>query len=259
MPDVKELYELVTKQSPPDAGALERQRIRQIRTMRNRKVGAFAIAAAIGVAAVAVILGTRQGPEVTDVGTDVTPSPEEVATGFVEAYGALDADRAVSYLASDADVSSFVGWLGEQGGEGPSEEFRLAFSLLAAQGYSHTLESCEERIRSAEVTNLRCTYDFHWLRSDEIGRGPYGGSYVDLIVAEGEIVHASLHFEIGEVGPQMWAPFADWVARTHPDDVAVMYEDETQSLERFTEASIRLWERHTRGYVKYVERQADGQ
>ena len=39
MPDVMEVYEMVTKQKPSDTGALERQRTRQIRTMRNRKVG----------------------------------------------------------------------------------------------------------------------------------------------------------------------------------------------------------------------------
>ena len=54
MPDVKQVYEMVTKQRPPDVGALERQRTRQIRTMRNRRVGAFAVAAAIGAAAVVV-------------------------------------------------------------------------------------------------------------------------------------------------------------------------------------------------------------
>ena len=59
--DIREVYEMVTKQKPSDTGALERQRTRQIRTMRNRKVGAFAVVAAIVVAAVAVILATRPG------------------------------------------------------------------------------------------------------------------------------------------------------------------------------------------------------
>ena len=52
MPDVREVYEMVTKQKPPEPGALQRQQKRQVRTARNRKVGAFAIAAAIGLAAV---------------------------------------------------------------------------------------------------------------------------------------------------------------------------------------------------------------
>lgn len=56
MPDVREVYEMVTKQKPPEPGALERQQKRQVRTARNRKFGAFAIAAAIGAAAIALIL-----------------------------------------------------------------------------------------------------------------------------------------------------------------------------------------------------------
>lgn len=254
MPDIREVYEMVTKQKPSDTGALERQRTRQIRTMRNRKVGAFAVVAAIVVAAVAVILATRPGEGGTRTGVGPRTNPVEIATGFVEAYGALDADRTIAYLAPGADTSSVTGWVGAQGGEGPLDEFRLVFSLLNAQGYSHTLDSCEERGRSASVTNLRCSYDLHWLRSDEIGRGPFSGSYLDLIVRGGEIAHVASHFDTGKVGRQIWQPFARWVSRNHPEDVLVMYEDETQSLERVTEESIRLWERHTRQYVKEVGR-----
>jgi hypothetical protein len=39
---------MVTKQKPSDPGALERQRVRQVRTMRKRKAGAIAAVALIG-------------------------------------------------------------------------------------------------------------------------------------------------------------------------------------------------------------------
>jgi hypothetical protein len=254
MPDVKEVYEMVTKQKLSDPGALERQRTRQVRTMRNRKIGAFAVAAAIGAVVVVVILASLDGQGTTGrtIGTDPEPTAMEVATDFIQAFGALDADRTVAYLADDANVSSVIGWLGAQGDEGPLEEFRLLFSLLEAQGYTQTIDSCEEVGSSDSVTTLRCTYDFHTFGSDEIGRGPFSGSSFDLIVRDGEIAHAVVTMEIEEFGPQMWDPFADWVATNHPEDVAVMYEDETQSLERVTEASIRLWGRHVRGYVRHV-------
>ncbi len=258
MPDVKEVYDLVTNQRPSDPGALERQRTRQIRTLRRRKIGAFAVAAAIGVVAVVVILAARPGDETTNTGAPEDATPQEVATGFVEAYGALDVERTIAYLADDADVSSVIGWLGAQGGEGPLDEFRLAFSLLDAQGYSHTLDSCEERGRSASVTNLRCSYDLHWLRSDEIGRGPFSGSYFDLIVRDGEIAHVEVHMDTGKVGRQIWEPFARWVSRNHPRDVLVMYEDETQRLERVTAESIRLWERYTKKYAEEVNHGSTG-
>src|SRR5918995_2616983 len=59
MPDVREVYEMVTKQKAPEPGALERQQKRQVRTARNKKLGALAVAAAVGVLAVVVILATR--------------------------------------------------------------------------------------------------------------------------------------------------------------------------------------------------------
>jgi hypothetical protein len=257
--DIREVYEMVTKQKPPDTGALERQRTRQIRTMRNRKIGAFAVAAAIVVAAVAVILATRPGEKATKTGGDPRTNPVEVATSFVEAYGAFDVEKTMSYLADDANVAPLIEWVGAQGGEGPLEGFRLLFSLLQAQGYEQTLDSCEELGRSASVTSLHCTFDFHSLRSDEIGRGPYSGSYFDLIVRDGEIVHASNYLEIERFSPQMWEPFARWVSRTYPEDAAVMYRDETHSLERLTEESIRLWERHTKEYVREVKQSGTGE
>ena len=254
MPDVKEVYEMVTKQKPPDPGALERLHTRQARTMRSRKLGAFAVAAAIGAAAVVVILASLDGQDTTGrtIGTDVEPTATEVATGFIDAYGALDVNRTMAFLSDDADYSQLISWVGGRGG--PREQFRLLFSLLEAQGYAQTLDSCEEVGVSGTVTNLHCTYDFHSLGSDEIGRGPYGGSYFDLIVRDGEVVHVDApYMEIERFSPQMWEPFAEWVATNHPEDVAVMYQDETQSLERVTDESIRLWRRHVRGYVDAVQ------
>jgi hypothetical protein len=257
--DIREVYEMVTKQKPSDTGALERQRTRQIRTMRNRKVGAFAVVAAIVVAAVAVILATRPGEKQATTGIPGTPTPIEVATGFVDAYGALDVDRAFTYLADDASVTQLVGWVGPQGEEGPLGRLRLVFSLLQAEGYSHTLDACEELGSSGSVTTVRCTVDFHSLGSDEIGRGPYRGSYFDLTVRDGEIAAASNYLEIGKFSPQMWEPFARWVSRNYPDDSAVMYRDETHSLERVTAASIRLWGQNVRRYVEHMQQSGAGQ
>jgi dipeptidyl aminopeptidase/acylaminoacyl peptidase len=89
MPDIREVYEMVTKQKAPEHGALERQQKRQVRTARNRKLGGFAVAAAFGVAAVvAVILGTRAGQNET------TPAeePATVAPGTGSGPFLLDLD-----------------------------------------------------------------------------------------------------------------------------------------------------------------------
>jgi len=58
MPDMKQVYDMVTKQKPPEPGALERQHTRQRRRSVGKKLGAFTVAAAIALAAVALFLGT---------------------------------------------------------------------------------------------------------------------------------------------------------------------------------------------------------
>jgi hypothetical protein len=209
----------------------------------------------IGAAAVAVLLIgacqsnekapiTAQAPGATEAQQNpVNAKAEEVATGFLKAYGAFDADRAITYLADDAVLSGF----GLQG----TKEFRLLLSFLKAEGYKQMLTSCKETGSSASGTDVRCPFDFHAIRSDEIGRGPYSGSYFDLTVLDSEIVRASLYWEIAEFSPQMWEPFATWVSTTYPEDAAAMY-NETLTDYRLTEKSIRLWERHSRGYVEEV-------
>lgn len=47
MPDVREVYEMVTKQSPRQPNALDRQLARQARATRNRKIGAIALSFAL--------------------------------------------------------------------------------------------------------------------------------------------------------------------------------------------------------------------
>ena len=180
--------------------------------------------------------------------------PVEVATSFLEAYGAFDADQAITYLADDAEISKLIGSVGAQGVEGTREEFRLLVSFGEATGYKQTGISCEELGTSASGTGVLCTSDYHNFGSDQIGRGPFSAVSVELAVRDGEIVQARQDFGTEEFSTQMWEPFARWVSKAYPEDAAVMYEDGGTSGVRLTEESIRLWERHIQGYVEEVGR-----
>jgi Tol biopolymer transport system component len=86
VPDVREVYEMVTQQTPPKPDALERQRKRQLRHTMNRKLGAFAVAAAIvGLAAFLVVDSIVDGspqhrnPAVPRPRVTVPPVPAIVA------------------------------------------------------------------------------------------------------------------------------------------------------------------------------------
>jgi hypothetical protein len=83
MAELKEVFEMVTNKTEPDLDSWKDQEQRQRRTVRNKKIGAFAVAAAIGVAAVGLILGTRGEESTTTPGVEpptVNPAAPETGT-----------------------------------------------------------------------------------------------------------------------------------------------------------------------------------
>jgi hypothetical protein len=177
------------------------------------------------------------------------PAAEEVATGFLEAYAAFDVNQAMTYLADDADFSGLVNSVGPFVSEATVDDLRLHVALLEAESYKQLLHPCENLANSTSGTDLRCRFDYHILRSDEIGLGPYSGSYFDFTVRDGEIVHVSEMMAINEFSPQMWEPFRAWVATTYPEDAKVMYAGGGAA---FTEESIALWKQRSQEYAKEV-------
>jgi hypothetical protein len=231
-----------------DPGVLEPQHKRQHRWSRGKRIGAVAAAAvALVLIAALLIIQSREDAPATDQTPVAAEAPEntvnaravKVATGFIEAYGAFDVERAIAYLADDATISV----LGEQ------DDPRLLISWLRATGYEQIVDPCEQVGNSAS-SSVHCTFAFHGLRSGEIGRGPFGGSSFDLVVRDGKIVEASQTWEIEKFSPQVWEPFANWVSTAHPKDAAVMYTDGSHTNVRLTEESIPLWEQYTRAYVE---------
>jgi hypothetical protein len=253
MSELREVFEMTTKQVEPDLEAWREQEKRQRRANRNKKIGAFAVVAALGVVAFVAILGPKATTPPKEPGVNpADATAEEVATSFVRAYGALDADQAITYLADDADISELMTSVGAQSVEGTLEEFRLLISLMEAQGYKQMFVSCDETGSFSFGTAVRCTFDFHLLGSDAFGHAPFDGSYFDVAVRGGEIVRASLYLEIERFSPEMWEPFADWVSTNYPEDAAVMYGDETYSGARLAEESIRLWRQRIGDYLNEV-------
>lgn len=202
----------------------------------RKRIGALAAAVGIVLIAAFLIIQSRDEASAND-------QAEDVATGFLEAYGAFDVEQAKTYLADDATIASMT----EQ------DDLRLLVAYLEATGYKQILNDCEGAGNS-DSGSIHCTFDFHGLRSGEIGRGPFGGSSFDLFVHDGKIVRATQDWGIEKFSPEMWEPFAGWVSTAHPKDAAVMYTDESHSNVRLTEESVRLWDARTREYVEEVGR-----
>ncbi len=212
---------------------------------------AVAAAAVVAVVVGGLVLATRdddpneQIPAATTVATDPDVSAaeaEEVARGFVDAYVAADADRALSYLTDDVIAS---GW-------GSANEFRGLLAWKEAAGYKEIFNDCERRADTEAGTVVRCGFDLHGFGSETIGLGPYDGGNWDLTVREGKIV-AEEHDDGGnDFSDEVWAPFATWIRTEHPDDVLVMYRDGSQQSSRNDDESLRLWEQRTQEYVQAV-------
>jgi hypothetical protein len=126
---------------------------------------------------------------------------------------------------------------------------------MEATGFELIPGQCEQVSTTASHTTVRCPFDFHALRSEELGRGPYADSSITLTVEGDEIVAASmgLAFEDNGFSAQMWEPFAAWIKENHPEDIPVMFELADQSLESHSEESAALWAQRTEEWVEALE------
>jgi hypothetical protein len=87
MPELREVFEMVRSKTEPVPDAWEEQEHRQRRTTRRRKTAAFALAAAIGVVAVVIVIGTLGDEPGTEPGAQPIPSGQPIPplpSGFVE-------------------------------------------------------------------------------------------------------------------------------------------------------------------------------
>jgi len=170
--------------------------------------------------------------------TTVNPAelqPVQVARDFLDAYSDGDADRALTYLTEDSTGGGYTNTYWSS-----PETFRLDVAMAKAQHIEEMFTGCAEQGDSAAGTTVRCTFDMHAYRSDEVGRGPYSGNYWDVVVRDGKITSAvaTWAYLTNGVSAEMWQPFQAWLASTHPEDVQTLSAADVP----ITEESIRLWE-----------------
>jgi hypothetical protein len=212
------------------------------------------IALAAGLVVVLVVLGTWLSSD--RVATNASaPAPQAgeavaVAARFLQAYGELDAERAIDALADDADLSLLIRSIGADGVEGTVQEFRRYVELLEAWRYRQRLGTCDPLGSSAPDTVVRCGFDYDFLGSDDLGLGPYTGSSFDVTVRNGEVVAVSKFWAFDRFSREMWEPFGEWIAASRPGAVSRMYEDPSRRGVQLDRGSIRRWARYTDAYVR---------
>jgi hypothetical protein len=233
-----------------DTTNVKREPVRRRRTV----LLSATVAAVLLIAVVVVLVQDRNDAPATAQGPGAGHVPENagnlsgvnIATRFLEAFGAFDVDTMRTYLADDATIASM----------GSADDPRLLVAYLKATGYRQFLEPCGQTTNGngRDPGPVYCKFAFHALRSAELGRGPFDGGAFSIAVTDGKIVYVKQDWEIRKFSPQVWEPFGRWVSNTRPKDATVMYADETHTGVRLGEESIRLWERNTQAYVDEVTR-----
>ena len=75
MPELREVFDMTTRQVEPDKDAWREQEKHQRRSSRNKRLGAFAVAVAIGLATVALVLVNRTDPSSNRPAGNPSPTP----------------------------------------------------------------------------------------------------------------------------------------------------------------------------------------
>jgi hypothetical protein len=260
MIDERDLLERALGHFEPESGLIDRIYGRRDRRRRVQRIAAGAVGIAVFVAAIWIVTsgGSLVGTQRPAGEGNSTDAAEDVVRGFLAAFGAFDAEAAMTYVADDADLRGLIDHPAPANEEGLS----LTLALLEAQRVRFTITSCQA-VPFGAATSVVCEFAFHALGSDVLGRGPFSGSTFVFTVRDGEIVEAGSSPNYDRFASRMRAPFAEWVYATYPEDFHVMYksgryiaplpEGFGQVYGRTTEESIRLWEQHTREYVMAVQ------
>lgn len=186
--------------------------------------------------------------DTTVAAADPAIPADQLAREFLDAYGAFDTDRALSYLTEDALATGE----GNGGAWGSADGFRMAQVGEGAYRIKQIVTGCETQGESVDGTKVRCAFDLHAYGSDLIiGRGPYGDNYWDIVVRDGKITSAicTWAYLTNGLSNEMWTPLQTWMTSTHPEDLQTMYPVGDPPI---TEEYVRIWEERTRDYAAAV-------
>ena len=117
------------------------------------------------------------------------------------------------------------------------------------RGSSASRARAKRKPRCRKASSCAAQYDFHAIRSDELGLGPFTDNYIDFTVSDGSIVAVSEQaaFMTNGFSDLVWTPFSAWVVQNHPEDGPLLYLNwPTNTSERISEESIPVWDRLTR-------------
>jgi len=161
----------------------------------------------------------------------------DLATAFLDAYFAHDADRSLQYLTDEGIAST---------SSDTPEEFRLKAIQTEVWRYQQRLtEPCQLEESAPTSVLVRCPYEYDAFGSDVLGVGPFTGNYLEITVRDGKVDSVNDHdMNYQAVSTAVWDPFERWARANHPEDDDMLFGDGW-----LTEESFRIWEQRLGEYL----------
>ena len=172
------------------------------------------------------------------------PAPDSqeaigLAQRFVEARDAWDGEAVRALVADDAVIDDFA--------VSSPDDYIADAELDRAIGWRYMQPECTAIVPGPPI-QVSCTYTMQNAWSEALGVGPFTGSNLRFVIANGQIQQVTHIFDVSEFDPEVWAIFQEWLSATHPGDVGVMFDTNSGDFSLTPEA-IALFEQHTTEFV----------
>ena len=174
-----------------------------------------------------------------DDGDDSSAEAEEaiaIAQEYVEARDSWDGEGMGALAAADAVIDGNVA---------TAEEYLAEAEFERVTGRRHLDPECTATAVGPPV-EVTCTYIMQNSWSEALGVGPFTGSSIEFVIADGQIQELTSDFVVTEFGRQVWSVYTAWLTETHPDDIDLVIDRVgTSDVPLITPEAVALWEQHT--------------
>jgi hypothetical protein len=209
----------------------------------------LAVVGAVAAAGVAAAVVWSLGGSESGTGLPPADDPSTQASGQMIREAELTADRFMAAFADgDAAAASSLIRVGAWDGGGLEQE--LAF--LEAWYIRYDAEPCRTTASVYDTLMVECQATVHSARSEELGRGPFGGVVFSFVVRGGEIVDGSNNHnhQYTGLGDHM-DEVGTWIdSNAAPADRALLLKD----LSELSANEVDRWVQLNRQYIDaYVE------
>ena len=104
------------------------------------------------------------------------------------------------------------------------------------------MEPCVVRATMSDHTRIECPYGMHLLGSREVGKGPFTGNKLKVVLKDGKVISAETYNSWQWNGIQEHVESLEaWVEENHPKDATFLAMDEVEVTAADWPRWARLW------------------